>query len=129
VVFDGEWMKLSSAPLILQEDEDEEEEEEEGTVSVDLALAHQAAEPQTVPHEALDVPSTAHEAVPTTSERRHLKRVARIAEASRTCSERDQAYQACLIVDMPSLGAVALVSVCEPASYLRAMKSPERPMW
>ena len=30
---------------------------------------------------------------------------------------------------MPSLGTVALVAVCEPASYLIAMRSPEKPMW
>ena len=30
---------------------------------------------------------------------------------------------------MPSLGEVALTIVCERASYLRAMKSLEKPMW
>jgi hypothetical protein len=30
---------------------------------------------------------------------------------------------------MPSLGEVALTDVCESASYLRAMKSLEKPMW
>jgi len=30
---------------------------------------------------------------------------------------------------MPSLGEVALTAVCEPASYLKAMKSVEKPTW
>jgi hypothetical protein len=30
---------------------------------------------------------------------------------------------------MPSLLAIALVAVCEPASYLRATRIPENPMW
>jgi hypothetical protein len=30
---------------------------------------------------------------------------------------------------MPSVGEVALITVCEPAFYLRAMKSLERQIW
>jgi hypothetical protein len=30
---------------------------------------------------------------------------------------------------MPSLVTVALAAVCEPATYLRATRSPEKPMW
>ncbi len=62
-------------------------------------------------------------------ERSELERVARIAKVPRTRSEQAQAYQSSLIVDMPSLGPSALGVICEPASYLRAMKSPEKPMW
>jgi hypothetical protein len=58
-----------------------------------------------------------------------LERVARNAEAPRTCNERAQAFQACLIDDMPSLGKVALTAICEHVSYLRAMKSVEKPIW
>ena len=75
------------------------------------------------------MPPAAPEVVPTRLERLDLERVARIGEVPRTRSERAQVYQAGMIDDMPSLGAVALVAVCEPASYLISMRSPEKPMW
>ena len=69
------------------------------------------------------------EVVPTRLERLELERVARIAKAPRTRSERAQAFQADPIYDMHFSGEVALTVVCEAASYLKAMKSLENPMW
>jgi hypothetical protein len=62
-------------------------------------------------------------------ERLELVRLARIVEAPRTCSERAHAFQEDVMNDMPSLEQVDLSAICEPASYLRAMKSLEKPMW
>jgi hypothetical protein len=86
-------------------------------------------EPGEAPPEEHVDPPMAPEVAPTRLERLELERVARIAKAPQTRSECVQAYQAGLIDDIPSLGTVALVVVCEPASYLRAMRSPEQSKW
>jgi hypothetical protein len=131
-VIDEDWMKAPSISLPPQTDEEEGEEEDEGTVPSDPAPfpVHQdPVKPGDAPPEELPDPPMAPEVAPTRLERLQLERIARIAEAPRTRSERAQAYQAGLIADMPSLGTAALAAVCEPASYLRAMRSPEKSKW
>ena len=67
---------------------------------------------------------------PTRTMQLELERVARIAMAPRSRSERAQAAKAfALNLEDDFASEVILLVVSEPSSYNQAMKNPERPLW